>query len=106
VGSTVKGKITHITDFGLFVEVEEGIEGLVHISEASLERIKNLSEKFKVGDEIRAKVIKVDAEKKKLGLSIKRLLEEEERSVLYKYSSGQKGIMKLGELFKTKQNII
>ena len=106
VGSTVKGKITHITDFGLFVEVEEGIEGLVHISEASLERIKNLSEKFKVGNEIKAKVIKVDPEKKKLGLSIKRLLEEEEKSALYKYSSGQKGIMKLGELFKTKQNII
>ncbi len=105
LGSVVSGEITHITDFGMFVEVEDGIEGLVHISEASLEKIKKLSDKFQVGDKVRAKVIKVDPEKRKLGLSIRQILEEEEKKSLYKYSSGNKGIMKLGELVKSKANL-
>ena len=102
VGSIIKGKVTHVTDFGLFVEVEEGIEGLVHISEVSYEKMKNLKEKFKVGDEVRAKVIRVNPEERKLGLSIKQLEEEEERNQWRKYTSSQKGI-KLADLIRIKQ---
>ena len=103
VGSVITGKITHITDFGLFVKVDEDIEGLVHISEVSYEKVKNLEERFKVGEEIRVKVIKINPEERKLGLSIKQLEEEEEKAHWRKYLSGNRKI-KLGDLVKTKQN--
>lgn len=79
VGATVDGLVTNITDFGLFVEVAEGIEGLVHVSEISSKKIKSPSELFKEGVKITAKVIHVSAEERRLGLSIKQLKEEEER---------------------------
>ena len=79
VGGLVNGVVTNITDFGLFVEVEEGIEGLVHVSEISRKKVKSPSELFKEGDTIEAKVIHVSADERRLGLSIKQLKEEEER---------------------------
>ncbi|MGE4552236.1 MAG: 30S ribosomal protein S1 [Desulfovibrionaceae bacterium] len=79
VGGVVNGVVTNITDFGLFVEVEEGIEGLVHVSEISRKKVKSPSELFKEGDSIEAKVIHVSADERRLGLSIKQLKEEEER---------------------------
>ncbi len=78
VGSTVNGVVTNITDFGLFVEVQEGIEGLVHVSEISNKKIKSPSELYKEGETIEAKVIHVSAEERRLGLSIKQLKEESE----------------------------
>jgi small subunit ribosomal protein S1 len=75
-GAVVTGVITNITDFGLFVEVQEGIEGLVHVSEISSKKIKNPAELYKEGASIEAKVIHVSAEERRLGLSIKQLLEE------------------------------
>jgi small subunit ribosomal protein S1 len=79
VGALVTGTVTNITDFGLFVEVEEGIEGLVHVSEISRKKIKSPSELFKEGVEIQAKVIHVSADERRLGLSIKQLKEDEEK---------------------------
>lgn len=76
VGGTVTGVVTNITDFGLFVEVQEGIEGLVHVSEISSKKIKSPAELFKEGASIEAKVIHVSAEERRLGLSIKQLKEE------------------------------
>jgi len=79
-GTVVTGKVTNITDFGLFVEVEEGIEGLVHQSEITREKgEKNPTEEYEVGQEVTAKVIRVSAEERKLGLSVKQHLEDEER---------------------------
>ncbi len=78
-GTTVSGTITNITDFGLFVEVQEGIEGLVHLSELSPKKIKTPGELYEVGQEVTAKVIRVSADERRLGLSIKAYLEEEER---------------------------
>jgi len=80
VGQKVTGTVTNITDFGLFVEVEEGIEGLVHVSEISRKKIKSPSELFKEGDSIEAKVIHVSADERRLGLSIKQTKEEPARS--------------------------
>jgi small subunit ribosomal protein S1 len=80
VGQKVTGTVTNITDFGLFVEVEEGIEGLVHVSEISRKKIKSPSEMFKEGDTIEAKVIHVSADERRLGLSIKQTKEEPVRS--------------------------
>jgi small subunit ribosomal protein S1 len=71
VGQMIKGKVTNVTKFGAFVEIEPGIEGLVHISELSNERVEKASEVTKAGDEIQAVVINVDPKKHKIGLSIK-----------------------------------
>lgn len=70
-GSMVSGKVTNITDFGIFVEIEEGIEGLVHISELSARRVKSSSELFAVGDSVSAIVKNVDPKSRKIRLSIK-----------------------------------
>jgi small subunit ribosomal protein S1 len=73
VGSRVKGPITSVTDFGAFLEVEKGIEGLIHISDISWEKIKHPSEKVKVGDEVEAVILNIDVEKQKVSLGIKQL---------------------------------
>jgi small subunit ribosomal protein S1 len=70
-GSIVSGKITNFTDFGIFVEIEEGIEGLVHISEISQKRVKTSSELYSVGDTVSAIVKSIDIKSKKIRLSIK-----------------------------------
>lgn len=103
VGSIVRGTVTNITDFGLFVEVEEGIEGLVHVSEISMKKIKSPSEMFTEGAEIEAKVIHVSAEERRLGLSIKQIKEEEERKKPKEFrSSGEEAGTTLGDLLKQK----
>lgn len=72
-GSRVTGTITSITDFGAFMEVEKGMEGLIHISDISWERIKHPSDKLKVGQETEAIILNIDVEKQKLSLGIKQL---------------------------------
>ncbi|MFZ1982366.1 MAG: 30S ribosomal protein S1 [Smithella sp.] len=72
-GSVVTGKIKNFTDFGIFVEIEEGIEGLVHISEISQKRVKTSSELYSVGDTVSAVVKSIDPKTKKIRLSIKEL---------------------------------
>jgi small subunit ribosomal protein S1 len=72
-GSVVTGKIKNFTDFGIFVEIEEGIEGLVHISEISQKRVKTSSEIYSVGDTVSAVVKSIDPKTKKIRLSIKEL---------------------------------
>ncbi len=102
-GSEVRGRITNITDFGLFVEVEEGIEGLVHLSELSPKKIKTPGEMFEVGQEVQAKVIRVSADERRLGLSIKQFLEEQERSNAQKTrQEAQSASSNLGDLIRQK----
>ncbi|MFQ6038595.1 MAG: 30S ribosomal protein S1 [Candidatus Aminicenantales bacterium] len=72
-GSCVKGKITNITDFGAFMEVEKGVEGLIHISDISWKKIKHPSEVLKVGEEAEAIILNIDVDKQKLSLGIKQL---------------------------------
>ncbi len=101
VGSLVEGLVTNITDFGVFVEVEEGIEGLVHVSEISSKKVKSPSEMFKEGVTIQAKVIHVSAEERRLGLSIKQLKDDEERKKPKEFRSGsENGGQTLGDLLK------
>ncbi len=103
VGCTLEGLITNITDFGLFVEVEEGIEGLVHVSEISHKKIKNPSEMFKEGVTIQAKVIHVSADERRLGLSIKQLKEDGDKSKPKEFRSGPADSGNtLGELLRQK----
>lgn len=72
-GARIKGKITSITDFGAFIEVEKGIEGLIHISDLSWKKIKHPSEVLKVGDEVEAVILNIDVERQKFSLGIKQL---------------------------------
>ncbi|HAJ27609.1 MAG TPA: 30S ribosomal protein S1 [Syntrophus sp. (in: bacteria)] len=69
--ASVSGKVTNITDFGIFVEIEEGIEGLVHISELSQKRVKSASELFAIGDTVTATIKSIDSKARKIRLSIK-----------------------------------
>jgi small subunit ribosomal protein S1 len=86
VDSQVTGKVTNVTDFGVFVELEEGVEGLIHISELGSGKIKTPVGMFQVGDEISAKVIHVAPLERRIGLSVKRISEDEERSHFDEYS--------------------
>ncbi len=87
VGKEITGTITNLTDFGIFVELEEGIEGLVHVSEISKEKIKTPVGKFNVGDLITARVMNINSDERRIGLSIKRLEVEDEQSMLNEYVS-------------------
>ena len=87
VGDTVKGKITGVVDFGAFVNVD-GIEGMVHISEISWERVISPGDLLKVGDEIEAKIIAID--KDRLSLSIKQLQEDPYLKEVQKFKVGDK----------------
>jgi small subunit ribosomal protein S1 len=72
-GEVKKGKVTKLTNFGVFVELEQGLEGLLHISELADHKIESPEEVVKVGDEIEVKVLRVDAADRKIGLSRKQL---------------------------------
>ncbi|MFZ5564716.1 MAG: 30S ribosomal protein S1, partial [Thermodesulfobacteriota bacterium] len=101
IGTKVSGTITNVTDFGIFVELEEGIEGLVHVSEVSTERIKTPVGQFEVGAEITARVMNVNAEERKIGLSIKRLDMEDDRTLLKDYVDNARGTTSaFGELLR------
>jgi small subunit ribosomal protein S1 len=85
VGKEITGTVTNLTDFGIFVELEEGIEGLVHVSEISKEKIKTPMEKFKIGDVITARVMNINSDERRIGLSIKRMEIEDEQNLLSEY---------------------
>jgi small subunit ribosomal protein S1 len=72
-GQLVKGNVTKITNFGVFVGLEDGLEGLLHISELAEHKVENPEDVVKVGDEIEVKVLRVDPEERKIGLSRKRV---------------------------------
>ncbi|RCW61986.1 bifunctional 4-hydroxy-3-methylbut-2-enyl diphosphate reductase/30S ribosomal protein S1 [Halanaerobium sp. ST460_2HS_T2] len=77
-GEVVEGKITKLVDFGAFMEVEKGIEGLIHISQLSHKHVKTADEVVNVGDVREAKIINIDAEQERVGLSLKELEEKPE----------------------------
>ena len=89
VGEVIKGKVVRIVPFGAFVEVEKGIDGLVHVSQISYERIETPATVLNVGDEVEAKIIAFDVEAKKMNLSIKALLPEQERKPKTEKAEGE-----------------
>ena len=90
VGSKVKGQVTSVPDFGVFVRIEEGVEGLIHVSQLSSERVDKPSSLFKVGDEVEAEVINIDPAERKIGLSIRALRKSEERQEMDNYLKREK----------------
>lgn len=90
-GSRTKGTISSITDYGLFVEISKGVEGLVHISEVSwTDRIADLKEKFKVGQEIEVLVVSFDKDKRRMSLSLKQLEKNPWEKISEQFKVGQK----------------
>jgi small subunit ribosomal protein S1 len=92
VGDAANGKVSKVADFGIFVELEGGVEGLIHISEAGLDQHVKLEEKFKLQDEVAAKIIKVDREERKIALSLRDLQLDSERRQVDEYHAAQGGV--------------
>jgi small subunit ribosomal protein S1 len=90
VGKEITGTVTNLTDFGVFVELEEGIEGLVHVSEISKEKIKTPVGMFNVGDLITARVMNINSDERRIGLSIKRLDMPDDQALLSEYVSSMR----------------
>lgn len=85
VGKEITGTVTNVTDFGVFIELEEGIEGLVHVSEISKEKVKSPAEQFNVNDVITARVMNINSDERRIGLSIKAMTLADEQSILSEY---------------------
>jgi small subunit ribosomal protein S1 len=100
LGSVHEGKVVRLVDFGAFVELEEGWDGLVHISEIAEERISSPQEVLKEGDVVKVKVIKLDDAERKIGLSIKQALREEEEKA--RKEQTQEGKITLGDVIGEK----
>jgi len=101
VGKEITGTITNLTDFGIFVELEEGIEGLIHVSEISKEKIKTPVGKFEIGDVITARVMNINSDERRIGLSIKRLEMEDEQSLLNEYvNNSRSSTSTFGEILR------
>ena len=102
VGDNVRGRIVRHAPFGIFVELDEGIEGLCHISEVDDEDRDNPEERFKVGDEAELRIIKLNPSERKIGLSYKALAENVERQEMDQYRAASDGSATLADLFHAK----
>jgi len=102
VGSEINGTITNVTDFGIFVEIEEGIEGLVHVSEISKEKIKTPVGRYNIGEMLTARVMTINSDERRIGLSVKRLEMEGEQGLLSDYVNnlGSQKTTSFGELLR------
>lgn len=89
VGDSVTGKVSKVADFGIFVELDGEVEGLIHVSESSVEPPAKLEEKFKLQDDVTAKIIKVDREERKIALSLRDHQLDWERKQVDDYHSTQ-----------------
>ncbi len=89
-GTIVRGKATSVTDFGVFLEIEEGIEGLIHVSELSQEKVESPKDIANVGDEFEAAVLNVDTVDRKIALSVKQLTSHKEKAEVQEFLGAQK----------------
>jgi small subunit ribosomal protein S1 len=101
-GQVVKGVVTNVTDFGIFLEIEKGVEGLIHVSEISKDKVDNLKDFAKVNDELEVLIISIDKRGRKIGLSIRDLKEVEEQRELQEYMAReeQAATTTLGDVLK------
>ena len=100
-GTKLKGKVTSVTDFGVFLEIEEGIEGMIHVSELSKDRVNSPADFTKEGEELTAMVLKVNKKDKKIALSIKSLEKSGDFEQVKGYMHSQEVVASnLGDLLK------
>jgi small subunit ribosomal protein S1 len=106
-GDIVEGKVTNITDFGIFLELSEGIEGLIHVSEINRDKGEKLSEFVKAGDLLKALIISIDEKERKIGLSLKGLETKTEKEEIAEYIDKQKALeTPLGEILEKKETVV
>jgi len=90
MGSIIKGKVKNLTDFGVFIGIEEGIDGLIHVSDISwTQKIRHPKEMFKKGDEIDAKVLNIDIENERFSLGIKQISDDPWAAIPNKYETNK-----------------
>ncbi len=99
-GDILEGKITGVSDFGLFVDIGEGYEGLVHISKIPLKKGEKLQDKYKVGDVIKTVLLKIEPDKKKISLSIKDFERRKEKDLVNQYLKNDTATYTLGNILK------
>ena len=111
VGELVKGKVTKIAAFGAFVELSHKIDGLIHISQLSKDHVEKVKDVLSVGDEVEARVIKVDTDERRIGLSLKaadeHISEEELKQAEEEYTAALKPgdqMVDMGEVFDSISN--
>jgi len=104
VGENATGHVSKAADFGVFVELEGGVEGLIHVSEIGPEMQENLEEKFPIGQEIVAKIVKVDCEDRKIALSLWEHLKDLEQNEVAQFNSSQETVnQSLGRVAQTSE---
>src|SRR5690554_3637546 len=96
-GKIIPARITKITDFGAFAQIEEGIEGLIHISELAERRIEDVREVVNVDEEHKVEVISVDPKERKIALSIKNFVRRSERGSLQEYTENRSEERRVGK---------
>ena len=102
VGANATGQVSKVADFGVFVELEGGVEGLIHVSEIGPDMQEGLEEKFVVGQEVVAKIVKVDCEDRKIALSLWEHLKDAEQTEVEEFNSNQGKIdQSLGRVVQT-----
>jgi len=99
-GARVKGVITSVTDFGVFVELEQGVEGLVHVSQLGLQRGENLKDKFDVGMELEAEVTNVDRNERRISLSMKQAKRSKQKEEYAQYLEDTNTAVTFGDLLQ------
>jgi ribosomal protein S1 len=105
-GDVLTGHVTRLTEFGAFVELMVGVEGLVHVSELSHDRVDRPEDAVRVGQEVRVKILKIDPVEKKIGLSIKAASDEPDPGAMQEYfdSHAAEGGATLGDVMRAKES--
>jgi small subunit ribosomal protein S1 len=103
MGVKLKGKVTSVTEFGLFVEIEEGIEGLIHNSQLGLDREANVAEAYPIGSPIECEITNIDMQERRISLSIKAIRRRQEKQEMSEYmEEGGSGVT-FGDLLRQKR---
>ncbi|MBR0057669.1 MAG: 30S ribosomal protein S1 [Kiritimatiellae bacterium] len=98
IGQIVKGKVSKIASFGAFIELEDGVDGLVHISQISNDHVEKVKDALKVGQEVEARIVRVDGGDRRIGLSIKAVdMSDDEVEALTKEIGAEEATIKPGE---------
>lgn len=103
-GQSIDGKITNITSFGVFVDIGEGFEGLVHVSHLPLRRDEKIEERYSVGDEVKTVLLKIDADEKRISLSIKDYDRRQQKELMSRYMVPENEGYSFGSLLKNNLN--
>jgi small subunit ribosomal protein S1 len=103
-GVKVKGKVISHTDFGVFLEIEEGVEGLIHNSQSGLDKEANLQEAYPMGSMVEAEIINLDRDERRISLSVRSIRRRQEKEQMAEYMQENSGGVTFGDLLQDKLN--